>query len=163
MTSDEVTIRDGIPSDLPPEMSVLMGVFLLYWKIDEMVETINVTPALSKNERQLMVNLAVPRRMGELAADMQVLPSTLTAIADELEGKGLVRRERDPDDRRAWRLCLTDDGAKSRAGLLRKATDIFRAVSGLSRDETEKIADLMQKVARNIRADGLPEGAKTCQ
>lgn len=163
MTDGKPAILDGIPTDLPPELNVLMGVFLLYWKIDEVMETINVTPVLTKNERQVLVNLAAPRRMGELAGEMQVLPSALTAIADGMEEKGLVTRERDPDDRRAWRLVLTAAGIEKRKALMARAVEIFSEVSGLTRSETETIASLMQKVTRNIKANGLPQGAKPCQ
>ncbi|UYV38139.1 MarR family transcriptional regulator [Rhodobacteraceae bacterium D3-12] len=160
--SETVTIRDGIPSDLPAELSVLLGVHLLYWTINEVFEGASAAPALSKNERKVIVHLAVPRRMGELAADMQVLPSTVTLIADELEEKGMLQRERDPQDRRAWQLCLTRKGMETRQETLREATDVFREVTGLSKSETEIVADLMQKVAKNIRAGGLPEGVTAC-
>jgi DNA-binding MarR family transcriptional regulator len=163
MSSGETAIVDGIPADLPPELNVLMGVFLLYWKIDEVMDTINVSPALTKNERQVLVNLPAPRRMGELAGEMQILPSALTAIADGMEEKGLIARERDPHDRRAWQLVLTQEGIAKRQALISRAVEIFSEVSGLTSDETETIASLMQKVTRNIKAKGLPEGAKSCQ
>lgn len=162
MASDEPTVIDGLPSDLPPELNVLIGVFFLFWKIEELVDVINVTPPLSKNERNVLITLVAPRRMGALAADMQVLPSTLTTIADGLENKGLIARERDPQDRRAWQLRLTQAGSATRQDIIRKATQIFTEVSGLSRKETETISALMLKVARNIKANGLPEGAKPC-
>lgn len=163
MTSDNPAPRQGIPADLPPELSVLMGVYLLYWKIDEVVDEINITPPLSKNERQLLVNLATPTRMGELANEMQILPSTLTSIADGLESKGLLRRERDPNDRRAWRLLLTEVGIEKRKTMMARAVEIFTEASGLTRAETQTIASLMQKVVHNIKSGGLPEGAKVCQ
>ncbi|MCW8842551.1 MAG: MarR family transcriptional regulator [Rhodobacteraceae bacterium] len=163
MSHDQSAVQGGIPSDLPPELSVLMGVYLLYWKFEEVVERINITPALSQNEHKLLINLPEPRRMGEMAAEMQMLPSTLTAIADGLEGKGMITRERDPDDRRAWRLGLTEKGVQNRHALMSRAVEIFAEVSGLTRAETESISVLMQKVVRNIKADGLPEGATSCR
>lgn len=48
--------------------------------------------------------------MTEIAsATHQVLP-TLTGIVDRLAARGLVRRERDPHDRRAQRVALTPEG-----------------------------------------------------
>ncbi len=163
MPSQKPTNRLDLQADLPPELNVLMGVYLLYWKVEEVVDTINVTPALAKHERQLLVNLAAPTRMGDMASEMQILPSTLTAIADGLEEKGLISRERDPTDRRAWQLRLTELGAEKRHALMARAVEIFAEVSGLTRDETATIASLMQKVACNIKAGGLPEGLKPCQ
>ncbi|NLG96329.1 MAG: MarR family transcriptional regulator [Chloroflexi bacterium] len=45
------------------------------------------------------------------AATHQVLP-TLTGIVDRLAARGLVRRERDPNDRRAQRVALTPEGRR---------------------------------------------------
>ncbi|MBN1430677.1 MAG: MarR family transcriptional regulator [Anaerolineae bacterium] len=41
--------------------------------------------------------------------------STITRIVDQLEKTGLVRRESDPDDRRAQRVILTAEGEARRA------------------------------------------------
>lgn len=153
-------VPDGFPDDLPPALNVLMGVFLLYWKIDEVIDTIQPYPPLDRKERKLLFNLNKPRRMGELASEMQVLPSTLTATADELERKGFLRRDRDPSDRRAWLVSLTGDGQAARAQLIAQGARIFAETTGLEPDETETMSDLMLKVARNVTATGIPEGMK---
>ncbi|MGD9809991.1 MAG: MarR family winged helix-turn-helix transcriptional regulator [Sphingobium sp.] len=57
--------------------------------------------------------LIVLRRMpgisqGTLAERLDVEPITACRMVDRLEQAGLVERRRDPADRRAWRLFLTD-------------------------------------------------------
>jgi DNA-binding MarR family transcriptional regulator len=52
----------------------------------------------------------------DLAAQMQLHPSTVVGVVDRLSGKGLVEREVDPGDRRRVRLSLT---ARGRATLRR--------------------------------------------
>src|SRR4051794_12101268 len=47
-------------------------------------------------------------RQVELADMLDLEPITLCRIVDRLEEAGLVQRSRDPDDRRAWRLHVTD-------------------------------------------------------
>ena len=47
-------------------------------------------------------------RQVELADLLDLEPITLCRIVDRLEEAGLVQRERDPEDRRAWRLRVTD-------------------------------------------------------
>lgn len=46
-------------------------------------------------------------RMGELAARARLAKQTMTTLVRLAERDGLVRRERDPDDGRAFRIFLT--------------------------------------------------------
>jgi DNA-binding MarR family transcriptional regulator len=46
-------------------------------------------------------------RQVELADMLDLEPITLCRIVDRLEEAGLVKRTRDPEDRRAWRLHVT--------------------------------------------------------
>jgi len=55
--------------------------------------------------------------MGELGQRLGCERSFITAIADELEGKALIRRELDPADRRHRNIVLTEQGAAVRARL----------------------------------------------
>jgi DNA-binding MarR family transcriptional regulator len=51
-----------------------------------------------------------PVSQGEIAAAMNVDRTTMVALIDDLERKGLVRRRQDPDDRRKNAVELTDAG-----------------------------------------------------
>jgi MarR family transcriptional regulator, organic hydroperoxide resistance regulator len=55
--------------------------------------------------------------MGELGQRLGCERSFITAIADELEGKALIRRELDPADRRHRNIVLTQQGSAMRARL----------------------------------------------
>jgi DNA-binding MarR family transcriptional regulator len=57
-----------------------------------------------------------PRRITELAAAQNVAQPTMTVAVQRLEARGLVRRERAADDRRATNVVLTDAGAAKLAG-----------------------------------------------
>jgi DNA-binding MarR family transcriptional regulator len=46
-------------------------------------------------------------RMGQLAARARLAKQTLTTMVRQMERDGLVRREADPHDARAWRVHLT--------------------------------------------------------
>ncbi len=41
---------------------------------------------------------------------LQQVGGTLTGVLDRMEDRGLIRRERDRNDRRVWRIWLTDAG-----------------------------------------------------
>jgi DNA-binding MarR family transcriptional regulator len=89
---------------------------------------VELTPAMGRtlamrlrhpagDEAMLPPHLLLLRRLragsathGELAAQLRVVPSTLSATLDALEKRGWVSRERDAEDRRVVRVALTDAG-----------------------------------------------------
>ncbi len=50
--------------------------------------------------------------MTELAEAARQISATMTGIVDRLLDRGVVSRQRDPDDRRTLRVSLTADGEK---------------------------------------------------
>jgi DNA-binding MarR family transcriptional regulator len=69
-------------------------------------------------------------RAGDLAARLDVQPSTVTRIVDRLVGSKLVRRDADPDDRRMVRHFVTDRGIDTLARLRRSGRARFHEVFG---------------------------------
>jgi DNA-binding MarR family transcriptional regulator len=132
--------------DLDERTRAIVGTFVLFRKLEEQLEQINIDPPLSKAERHLIMVLAQPTRMGVLAQELQALPSTLTAMADSLEQKGFVERQRDPDDRRAWLLGLTDAGRELRNTLSHRAAEAFSSAAGLPADDVSSLARLLAEV-----------------
>jgi DNA-binding MarR family transcriptional regulator len=53
-----------------------------------------------------------PATQGQLGELLDVSPATVVQIVDHLEERGLVTRERDPTDRRVYRLYLTADAER---------------------------------------------------
>jgi DNA-binding MarR family transcriptional regulator len=51
-------------------------------------------------------------RAGQLALQAKISPSTITEVVEDLVNDGLVRREDDPDDRRAVKVALTSEGRR---------------------------------------------------
>jgi DNA-binding MarR family transcriptional regulator len=80
-----------------------------------------------------------PMIMRQLADALAYDPSTITGVVDRLQDRGLVQRERQAGDRRAWALALTDAGHATRIELL----DLLRAPAGpfalLSRDQEQRL------------------------
>ena len=151
-------LLDPSGGQLPQELRILFGHFVLSHALDEQMDHCQVASALTKPELKLMMHLGVPRRMGQLAEDLNTQPSTVTAVADQLEAKAMVLRERDPDDRRAWQLRLTEAGQEARSDLIERIVAQFRELSGLSPDEMTQLATLMDRVAERILQNGLPKG-----
>lgn len=153
--------RQNTPTKPNFDIHALEGIYLLYWKMEDCTEAIDLAISLSKKERHMLVCLDQPRRMGDLARDLLALPSTVTAMADALETKGLLQRERDPNDRRAWLLFLTPQGHDLRQTMTRKASDLFRDISGLSDDEMDQFAQIALKIRSRIIETGMPKGPQT--
>ncbi len=51
-------------------------------------------------------------RMNELSARLMVSGGNVTTLTDELEREGMVTREQNPNDRRAWIIRLTPAGRR---------------------------------------------------
>jgi len=85
---------------------------------------------------------------GEVSQLFEVDPSRVTRIAQALEGEGLVRRERDPEDNRVVRMYLTEEGRR----WLRKLPDLNRRVekrirSVFSEEEHEELQRMLGLLA----------------
>ncbi len=159
--SDRPLIPDPrLDPDLTPEVRALMGVFVTFSRIRARLDEFdaNAHDTLTDNQRLMLVKLDQPHRMGDLARVMDTLPSSLTAMADALEARGLVERLRDPEDRRAWLLRLTDAGRALRNDMLTQGGRIFREVTGLHTDDIAALADLTDKIRSHILHHMLQEG-----
>ncbi len=70
-----------------------------------------------------------PCLVSELAQDLQVAVSTASRLADRLAESGLITRGVSPQNRRATRLDLTDDGQAVLADLVAHRVALFRDVT----------------------------------
>ncbi len=95
-------------------------------------------------------------RQVELAEQLDIEAITLCRIIDRLEESGLVARQRDPDDRRAWQLGLTDK-AKPIVERLGSLADEFgdEVLSGLNNADRKILRAGLASVRANIAA-GCP-------
>lgn len=69
-----------------------------------------------------------PMRANLLGKRLGIAPSTLTRNVDRLEERGLVGREADGDDARAWRIALTPKGRRAAIRLEEGERDFARAI-----------------------------------
>jgi DNA-binding MarR family transcriptional regulator len=83
-----------------------------------------------------------------LSARLQIHPSRLVAILDNLEKRNLIERKPNPGDRRLYSLHLTKDGVEilERIGkVAREHQDALLAA--LDSDERSSLTALLQKIA----------------
>ena len=81
----------------------------------------------------------------------------MTDVVDKLERRGLVRRMRDPADRRAVRVELTAPGRALIEALFPcHAADIARAMSGLTAAELQALGALLRRLGMAAMQGGPP-------
>ena len=93
-----------------------------------------------------------PKNMKELSSDLLCDPSNMTRVATILERKGLITRQRDPNDRRAINLNLTDAGRR----LCQEAKhqhEVYtqQRMSGLNETERNTLLTLLNKLGDDLR------------
>jgi DNA-binding MarR family transcriptional regulator len=121
-------------------------------------------PSLTFSQYALIRALADRRsaRIGDLAGDAEIAPSTATRILDTLERRGLIRRDRVIEDRRAVTVTLTDLGRgalrRQDAWMQGRERAFFAALPAVERDLAP---DLLVRLARLIDelAAGPGDGA----
>lgn len=97
---------------------------------------------------------------GQLAAILQLHPSTLTGILRRLEDRGVIARSRGERDRREAHLRLTADGRaidRRHAGTVEAA--VHRVLSDLERKKIETAAEVLRALEDALTGGG-PKGRR---
>ena len=122
---------------------------LMRRRFDERARAIGVTRAQWRTLVVLSRNEGI--NQGGLADLLEVEPITLCRMVDRLAEAGLVERRRDPADRRAWRIHLTD-AARPLLDQLRGIADqmIAQALDGISADRQAALFDTLHDLQANL-------------
>ncbi len=92
-------------------------------------------------------------------------PGAMTRKIDALEERGLVRRVRSAEDRRAIKLELTDEGRETYPKVLAVAVGLANEIlHGFTKAEVRQLEDMLKRflaVAENL--DQQPEPAKAAK
>ncbi len=98
-------------------------------------------------------------RQVDLAERLDMEPITLCRIVDRLEEAGLVERQRDPNDRRAWRLALTEKAAPLVKRLRALAHDLADdAMDGIAEPELRALKQRLAAIRDNVAGSGEQGG-----
>lgn len=122
---------------------------LLRRAFDDRVRSVGITGP------QARLLLFIARTEGEnqgfYAEQLDVEPITLCRMVDRMADAGLIERRRDPADRRAWRLHLTDKSKAMVLGL-RGCVDrlVEETLAGISATEREVFARILTTIGINL-------------
>jgi len=103
---------------------------------------------LTAQQAELLMFLDEPRRMHELADQKLCDPSSVTSMVKRLERDGFVKREVDPDDRRARIIRTTAKGRRAQQHFEQRAAEVTQMVHELDPDERAALRGLF---------DGAPD------
>lgn len=88
---------------------------------------------------------------GELMSSMMVTSGAVTNRIDRLEGRGLIRRDKDSEDGRIVRVVLTAEGLrKIDSALPDHAANELRLVAALTRSERDTLIGLLRKLHTDL-------------
>lgn len=150
-------LREGLPRSLgeiglenyaPYLMNRLMGRYNAALR-SEMAKLGLSTPRM----RALAVLSVIDRPLiRELAVYAVVEQSTMSRALDRLAAEGLVRREGDPEDRRALRVSITAEGRAAFERLWpHMAAAQARMFRGVPEEERQAFVATLQKLLANVR------------
>lgn len=92
-----------------------------------------------------------PLCQNELGSKILKSNSNMTTVIDNLEKRGLVRRERDTNDRRMIIINLTDTGKQMIESVFPEHTkNMVKIFSALSNEEQKTLGDLLRKLGKSI-------------
>ncbi|MFW2852397.1 MarR family winged helix-turn-helix transcriptional regulator [Sphingomonas sp. TX0543] len=129
---------------------------LLRRRFDERARTLGATrtqwKALLGISRQEGIN------QGGLADILEVEPITLCRLIDRLEESGLVERRRDPNDRRAWQLFLTDKAHPVLDELRGRGAELTaQALRGIPEETIAQLSEVLNRIRENLADAPQPQ------
>ncbi|WP_051178186.1 MarR family winged helix-turn-helix transcriptional regulator [Nocardia concava] len=120
----------------------------------ERTAAMDLTPAQAGLLRLLIAQPGRSQR--ELADELGMPPSRFVQFADQLEGRGLIERKRNPEDRRQHALYLTGAGRAKLGELAAVAREAEEHLCrSLTPEEHKQLSELLVRIAAD---QGLTPG-----
>jgi DNA-binding MarR family transcriptional regulator len=150
-----MTRSAGSALDAPlPHLGEVLDFMRLIWAVDHALQKTSkrMRSAIGVTGPQRLVIRIVARfpglPAGQVARLLHVHPSTLTGILKRLEAQGLIRRRRDPRDRRRASLGITEKGRRiDAAGAGTVEAAIERVIARTPRARLLNARDLLVDLA----------------
>lgn len=99
----------------------------------------------------LILSVNEGENQGFYAERLEVEPISLTRMIDRMEESELIERRRDPADRRAWRLHLTDRSRQVIDEARLCLADLEdEMLAGIAASQREALADILETIRVNL-------------
>jgi MarR family transcriptional regulator, lower aerobic nicotinate degradation pathway regulator len=142
-----------------PEPLLALPSFVMYQLVREARRLVGSDGSLRLSHLGVLSSLAEfgPAAQRDLSARLRIDPSDLVSVLDDLERGGLVRRDRDPTDRRRYAVTITPEGRErltERLAASRRMDE--RLFAGLTEREKAELHRLLLRVYGHLDPERLP-------
>ena len=156
------------PARRAPDLGIVDGLVQLSFAVQAVLVRVASTSGLTLLQARLLGVLRDRQAgMAELAHLLELDKSSTTGLIDRATGRGLVRRVPVPEDGRAVRVVLTDEGHRLAEVLgMEVARQVEAVTAGLSATNRRRLSLLASQVVRDdaatrgidLRAAAAPGG-----
>lgn len=144
---------DASPPELEPDDTLAFLVHQTARAITRAYGTLMAPLGLTRPQVRVLawVNHIPGINQADLAEMLTTSPMALTGLLDRMEGKDLVKRVDDPNDRRVKRIYLTDEAFKMRPKM-QAISDQFRTViyDGVAEKDVATAVNVLKAMSANL-------------
>lgn len=88
----------------------------------------------------------------QLSAILESNESSIVRLIDRMEKENIVKREKDPTDRRITRLYLTEEGMKKREEIIPIGEKFSKdLIEGISNKDLDTFKEVLNKIVENLK------------
>ena len=112
-------------------------------------------PERNSNQLRVLQRLTQEAHLtnSDIVEELDIRPSSASALVAKLEGAGLVNRQPSPDDKRVTLISLTDAGRKFLATAHKAKDELSESLfTTLSDSEQAQLRDILQKLLQDLEA-----------
>lgn len=150
-----------------PAAQAALALYRIAQGIEALVRRQGEALGLSRTGVQalLFLHSAHPRfrTISSIARRFVITPATATRLVDALERRGLVRRVRLEEDRRAVRVELTGKGLKAVAQVADIGEELERLVQALPEGVREALAQGLKEILKGMQQEGYVTASGICR
>jgi MarR family transcriptional regulator, transcriptional regulator for hemolysin len=122
---------------------------LLSKRFDQRSKSLGLTRAQCQALAYLVYHEGI--NQAGLAELLEIEPISLARLLDRMAQAGWVERRPDPQDRRAWRLFITDKAKPLFAEMIAIGREVrAEALNGFTTEESDTIMELLMRARRNL-------------
>lgn len=161
-----MTAKEPGPALTFPEPLLALPSFLMFQLLREIRRLVGTLDDLGLRLPHLGVLACLaefgPAAQRDLSVRLRIDASDLVSVLDDLESKELVRRERDPRDRRRYAVTITPEG-KARLDRRMAVTKVMdeRVFEPLTEQERTQLHDLLVRVYAHHDPEHVPAAYRT--